>query len=158
MQQGNLEEGQRQQSTLNLEINILGEQQQQHHRTVELEIGEDQDWGETRWEEIVRHPREEEASVHNGRQRTDIEQHSKDEQRTGRWRNRTQTATTRANIKSFRQGEGNFRATLRPTEEQLRAATRKGVGDVDSRVTENEGFRESAERVHAVRTTEEELV
>ena len=62
MQQGNLEEGQHQQSTLNLEINILGEQQQQHHRTVGLEIGEDQDWGETRWEEIVQHPREEEAS------------------------------------------------------------------------------------------------
>jgi len=43
---------------LNLEINILGEQQQQHHRTVQLEIGEDQDWGEKRWEEIVWHPRD----------------------------------------------------------------------------------------------------
>ncbi len=65
---------------------------------------------------------------------------------------------TRANITSFRQGASNFGATLRPTEEQIRAATRKGVGDVDSRVTENEGFRESAERVHALRTTEEEMV
>ena len=61
-QQGNLEEEQHQQKSLNLEINILGEQQQQHHRMVELEIREDQDWGETRWEEIVRHPREDEAS------------------------------------------------------------------------------------------------
>ena len=69
-----------------------------------------------------------------------------------------QTAKTRANIKSFRQGAGNFRATLRPTEEQIRVATRKGVGDVDSRVTENEGFRESVEWVHALRTTEEEMV
>jgi hypothetical protein len=69
VQQGNLEEEQHQQSvrtrcvpvrtdayqyapsTLNLEINILGEQQQQHHRTLELEIGEEQDWGEIRWEE-----------------------------------------------------------------------------------------------------------
>jgi len=156
-QQGNLEEEQHQQSTVNLEINILGEQQQQHHRTVELE-SEDQDWGETWWEEIVRHPREAEESARNGRQCTDVEQHSRDERRAGRWRNRPQTARTRANIKSFRQGAGNFRATLRPTEEQIRAATRKGVTDVDSRVTENEGFRESAERVHAVRTTEEELV
>jgi len=64
----------------------------------------------------------------------------------------------RANIKSFHQGAGNFHATIRPTEEQSRAATRKGVGDVDSRVTENEGFRESAERVHAERTTEEEMI
>jgi hypothetical protein len=48
VQQGNLEEGHHQQSTLNLEINILGEQQQQHHRPVDLEIGDDQDWGETR--------------------------------------------------------------------------------------------------------------
>ena len=62
------------------------------------------------------------------------------------------------NIKSFHQGAGNFRATLSPTEEQIRAATRKGVAEVDSRVTDNEGFWESAERVHAVRTTEEELV
>ncbi len=153
MQQGNLEEGQHQQSTLNLEINILGEQQQQHHRMVELEIGEDQDWGETRWEEIVRHPREEEASPRNCRQQTDVEQHSRDERRAGRWRNRPQTVKTRANITSFCQGAGNFRATLRPTDEQIRAATRKGVGDVDSHVTENEGFRESAERVHALRTT-----
>jgi len=158
VQQGNLEEGQRQQSTLNLEINILGEQQQQHHRTVELETGEDQDWGETRWEEIVRHPREAEESACNVRQQTDVKQHSRDERRAGRWRNRPQTAKTRANIKSFCQGAGNFRATLRPTEEQLRAATKKGVGDVDSCVTENEGFRESAEWVHAVCTTEEELV
>ena len=94
VQQGNLEEGQRQQSTLNLEINILGKQQQQHHRTVELETGEDQDWGVTRWEEIVRRPREEEASPRNGRQRTDVEQHSRDERRAGRWRNRPQTART----------------------------------------------------------------
>jgi hypothetical protein len=60
--------------------------------------------------------------------------------------------------RSFRQGAGNFRATLRPTEEQIRAATRRGVGDVDLWVTENEGFRESVERVHALRTTEEEMV
>ncbi len=156
MQQGNLEEGQHQRSTLNLEINILGEQQQQHHRTVGLEIGEDQDWGETWWEEIVRHPREEEASLRDCRQRTDVEQHSRDERRAGRWRKRPQT--TRVNITSFRQGASNFRATLRPTAEQIRAAARKGVGDVDSRMTETEGFRESAERVHALRTTEEEMV
>ena len=116
MQQGILEEGQRQQSTLNLEINILGEQQQQHHRTVELETGEDQYWGETRWEDIVRHPRGEDASPRDRRQRTDVEQHSRDEQRAGRWRNRSQTMKTRANITSFRQGAGNFRATLRPME------------------------------------------
>jgi hypothetical protein len=158
VQQGNLEEEQHQQSTLNLEINILGEQQQQHHRTVELEIGEDQDWGETWWEEIVRHPREEEVSARNGCQRTDVEQHSRDERRAGRWRNRPQTAKTRANRKSFWQGAGNLRATLRPMEVQIRAATRKGVGDVDSQVTEKEGFQESAEGVHALCTTEEEMV
>jgi len=141
-----------------LEINILGEQQQQHDTTVELEIGEDQDWGETRWEAIVWHPREEEASVRNGHQRTDVEQHSRDERRAGRWRNRTHTAKTSANIKSFRQGASNFRATLRPTEEQIRAATRKGDGDSEWRVTENKGFWESAERVHALRTTEEEMI
>ena len=55
-------------SMLNFEINILGEQQQQHHGTLELEIGDDQDWGETRWEEIVQHPRKEESSARNGRQ------------------------------------------------------------------------------------------
>jgi len=99
-----------------------------------------------------------EESARNGRQQTDVEQHSRDERRAGRWRNRTQTAMKRANIKSFHQGAGNFHATIRPTEEQSRAATRKGVGDVDSRVTENEGFRESAERVHAERTTEEEMI
>ena len=158
MQQGNLEEGQCQQSTLNLEINILGEQQQQHHRTVGLETGEDQDWGETRWEEIVRRPREEEAGPRDCRQQTDAEQHSRDERRAGRWRNRPQTVKTRANITAFRRGAGNFRATLRPTEDQIRSAVRKRVGDIDSRVTENEGFRESAEQIHALRTTEEEVV
>ena len=96
--------------------------------------------------------------MHNGRQRTDVEQHSRDERRAGRWRNRTQTAKTSANIKSFHQGAGNFRATLRPMEEQIRAATRKGDGDSEWREMENEGFWESAERVHALRTTEEEMI
>jgi len=40
-------------------------------------------------------------------------------------------------------------------DEQIRAATRKGVG---SWVTEKEGFQESVEWVHALRTTEEEMV
>ena len=96
--------------------------------------------------------------MHNGRQRTDVEQHSRDERRAGRWRNRTQTAKMSANIKSFCQGAGNFRATLRPTEEQIRAVMRKGDGDLEWRVTKNEGFRESAERVYALCTTEEEMV
>ena len=35
---------------------------------------------------------------------------------------------------------------------------RKGDGDLEWRVTKNEGFRESAERVYALCTTEEEMV
>ena len=54
VQQAHLEEEQHQQCMLILEINILWEQQQQHDTMVELEIGEDQDWGETQWEEIER--------------------------------------------------------------------------------------------------------
>ncbi len=64
----------------------------------------------------------------------------------------------RANIKSFRQGADNIRATLRPTEEQIRAATRKEVTALDLRAAKREGFRESAEAVHASRTREEEMV
>jgi hypothetical protein len=45
-----------------------------------------------------------------------------------------------------------------PTEEQIRAATRKEVIAVESQAAEREGFQEVAEEVHASRTREEEMV
>jgi hypothetical protein len=152
-------------SHLGQQINTEGEQQQQSTAGLEIQHkmqGEiqDQDWGESRWEEIVLHPRvgQEQMSKSMGCRCTHLEQHSRDKQRAGRWRNKPQTAGMRANIKSFCQGAANICAKLIPTEEQIRAAIRKEVIAVESRAAEGDGFRAMAEEIHASRTREEEMV
>jgi hypothetical protein len=150
---------------LGQQINTEGEQQQQSTAGLEIQHkmqGEiqDQDWGESRWEEIVLHPRvgQEQMGESMGCRRTHLKQHSRDKQRAGRWQNKPQTAGMRANIKSFCQVAENIHAKLIPTEEQIRAAMRKEVIAVESWAVEGDGFRATAEEIHASRTREEEMV
>jgi hypothetical protein len=152
-------------SHLGQQINTEGEQQQQSMAGLEIQHemqGEiqDQDWGESRWEKIVLHPRvgQEQMGKSTGCRRTHLKQHSRDNQWAGRWWNKPQTAGMRANIKSFCQGAENICAKLMPTEKQIRAATRKEVTAVESWAAEGDGFWATAEEIHASRTREEKMV
>jgi hypothetical protein len=87
------------------------------------------------------------------------EQHRCNAQQAGGYQNATTLSTlVRRSLASHLQGASICRAKLIPTDEQKRAATMHDVRTFLSTTAEGEGFRATAEEVHATRTKEEGMV
>jgi hypothetical protein len=118
-------------------------------------------WGESRWEEIVRAPRQgggDPVTPPTWR-RTYQEQRPRDAQWVGRYQNKmTPSTPVRRNLASHIHRAFLCRAELIPTEVQIRAATIQDARTFLSTTVEGEGFRATAEEVYATRTKEEEMV
>ncbi len=87
------------------------------------------------------------------------EQRQCDSQWAGHYQNTTISSTlVRRNLASHLQGSLICRAELIPTDKQIWAATMHNGRTFLSTTAEGEGFRATAEEVHATRTKEEEMV
>jgi hypothetical protein len=118
-------------------------------------------WVESRWEVIVCAPRQREIDPVTPPTQcwTHQEQCQCNALRAGQYLNTTTPSmlVTRS-LASHLQGASMCRVELIPMEEQIRAATMHDLRTLLSTTTEGEGFRATAEEVHATRTKEEEMV
>ncbi len=118
-------------------------------------------WGDSRWEEIVRAPRQGGGDPVTPPTWcwTHQEQHRRDAQQAGRYQNKmTPSMLVRRNLASHIHGELLCRAKLIPTEAQIWAATMQDARTFSSTTTEGKKICATAEEVHATRTKEEEMV